>query len=89
MRMSIRMLLPLFAASLTGLPGLAYADQKTGGTIIPGDVTKQCVKEKVQQCHWEGDRHICEWVDGPNCAVVRVQPGSGVRVTPGKLKLQR
>ena len=29
-----------------------------------------CEREKIQVCHWEGNRHICVWVDGPNCAIV-------------------
>jgi hypothetical protein len=29
-----------------------------------------CVRKKIQVCHWEGDAHICVWVDGPDCEIV-------------------
>jgi len=41
---------------------------KAGATKIK--IEDLCVREKNQVCHWEGNRHICVWVDGPNCAIV-------------------
>jgi len=41
---------------------------KAGATKIK--IEDICEREKIQVCHWEGNRHICVWVDGPNCAIV-------------------
>ncbi len=46
---------------------------ETKGTPAP-DISTLCEKEKVQKCRWEGDRHICEWVDGDKCAVYMKGP---------------
>ena len=63
------------STSLILMPSTGMADKKklggagtTGGTIKI-DPQKDCEKEKIQKCHWEGDRHVCEWVDGPNCRI--------------------
>ena len=75
------------AASLMTLPATAYAETAGGGSTA-GDIKQICEKEKVQKCRWEGDRHICEWVDGPNCLVTRTAPGGRLWNTPGKLLRQ-
>ena len=38
------------------------------GTKI--DMKDLCVRKKIQVCHWEGNAHICVWVDGPDCEIV-------------------
>ena len=56
----------------SGAPATVFAKGATiggkAGTKI--DIKDLCVREKVQVCHWEGNAHICVWVDGPNCAIV-------------------
>lgn len=53
-----------------GAPASVFAK---GAVIIakPGTkVESLCVREKVQVCYWIGKQHVCDWIDGPNCAVV-------------------
>jgi phage terminase large subunit-like protein len=80
----LQKVLPILAISLIAMPAPAFAE-KAGGTTA-GDISQICEKEKIQKCRWEGDRKICEWVDGPNCAVYRTKTPDGVRATPSKLR---
>jgi hypothetical protein len=59
------------AVVMTLFVSMAAADTK--GPKLP-DIKDLCEREKVERCRWEGDRKICEWVDGPNCLVTRVGP---------------
>lgn len=61
------------ATVAAGAPIGAFAKDTSVGTKAGTSKIKiedLCVREKVQVCHWEGNRHICVWVDGPNCAIV-------------------
>jgi phage terminase large subunit-like protein len=77
--------LPVLAISLIAMPVPAFAEKAGTGTTA-GDISQICEKEKIQKCRWEGDRKICEWVDGPNCAVYRTKTPDGIRATPSKLR---
>ncbi len=60
MILSVMALLPAAAEAKPAASGARAA------TTLKGNL--DCEREKVQVCHWEGDRHVCVWVDGP-CAV--------------------
>ena len=85
MKRFLKDVLPVVAMTIIAVPSSALAEKAGTGTTA-GDIAQICEKEKVQKCRWEGDRKICEWVDGPNCAVYRTKTPDGVRATPSKLR---
>ena len=57
------LLLSLAVMLPPGAEARPIARGQTAGKAINGEL--DCVRRKIQICHWEGDSHICEWVDGP------------------------
>ena len=56
--------------SVGAVPASAEARPRSPFQTTHNITTKDvCEREKILVCHWEGDDHICEWVDGPNCLV--------------------
>jgi hypothetical protein len=69
-RASVRALLAasLLVSFAAAFPGSADARQASPfQSRKPVNRELDCVRKQIQVCHWEGDVHVCVWVDGPDC----------------------